>query len=134
MPPGEQRDEVRPAEHEHRRGLGDAHAHGVPAAVEHPDLADDVAWPRTPDLKCAIPRHMQRSRDRAVDDEHHLARVVALAPQNLTRLHDPAAHDSCQLHQVRLVAALEERDGGQEVGGLAVRHRGRASRSRRRPA
>ena len=53
---GEQRREVDPAEREHRRGLGHAHAHRVPAAVEQRDLADHLPRPGSPDLHRAIAR------------------------------------------------------------------------------
>ena len=40
---GEQRSEIRPAEREHGGGLGRAHAHRVPSAVEQRDLADHLS-------------------------------------------------------------------------------------------
>src|ERR671910_3037838 len=80
---GEQRREIQPAEREHRCGLAHAHAHRVPFAVQQPDLAYRIPWTSSPDLHRAIPRHVQRSRDGAVDDEDHLPRIVPLAPQDL---------------------------------------------------
>ena len=55
---GEQRREVQPAEREHRRGLGHAHAHRVPPAVEQRDLADASPRAGPPDLHRAIPGHV----------------------------------------------------------------------------
>src|SRR4029453_2109863 len=93
------------------------------------DLAHDVAWARSPDLHRAIAGHVQRCRERAVDDEYELARVVSLTPEDLALLHLPPTDDPGQLHQVRLALAGEERNRGEEVDGLAIRHRDRGSRT-----
>jgi hypothetical protein len=132
--PGEQRGEVQPAEREHRRRLGRAHRRRVPGAVERPDQADDLPAAREPDLGLPPSGDAHCRRDGAVDDEHHLARVVALAPEDLARRDGPPSQHARELRQHRLAQVGEERHGGEEAGDLAVRHRGPASRTRaRRP-
>ena len=130
---GEQRREIHPAEREHGRGLGDAHAHRVAVTAEQPDLADDFARAGSPDLHRATAGHAQRRRESAVDDEQHLPRGVALLPESLALRNLPTAQHPCELRQVRVVPTLEEWNGGEEVDRFAVRHRGRASRTRARP-
>ena len=113
--------------------LGHAHAHRVPSAVEQPISPTHLPRACAPDLHAPISRHVQRGRDGAVDDEHHLARVSPwrhrTSPSCTVRRRTPRASSD----QVRLLASLEERHGGEEVDGLAVRHPGRASRTRGRP-
>ena len=133
VPAAEQRREVQPAEREHGRGLGRAHAHRVPLPVEQRDLAEDLPRADAADLHGALPRHLERGRHGALDDEERLARVAALLPEHLARRHRAPAHHPRQLGQVRLVPPFEERHGREEAGDLALRHRGRASRTRARP-
>jgi hypothetical protein len=132
IPTREQRREVAPPEDEHRRRARGSHAHRVLATVEQPDLADDLAGTRRPDLHDAITGHVKRDREVPIDDEEELPRPISLAPEDLALSHRSAAEQSRKLLQARFVLAFEERDGAEEVGGLAVRHRDRASRSRPR--
>ena len=102
----------------------------VPAfAVEQRDLADRLPWTGAPDLDRAIPRQLQRGRQDAVDDEHHLPRVVPLSPEELTVAHGPPAHHPCQLHEVRLLTTLEQRNAGENSTVSRSTSRSRVSNS-----
>src|SRR5436190_1367332 len=83
-------------------------------AIEQCELAEHLPCTDARDLHDAIAGHVQRGRDAAFDDERHLPRVVALAPEDLTLAHRSPAHHLRQLPQIRLVSALEKRNGCQE--------------------
>jgi hypothetical protein len=126
--------ETEPAEGEDGPGLGDTHAHRVPLAVEQRDLPQHLPRTGTCHLHRAIAGLLEPDREGAVDDEQHLSSGVPLAKEDLPLPHRAPAHHAGQPHQIRLAVAFEERDAGQELDGRAVRHPGRASRTRRRPS
>src|SRR5262249_41944771 len=104
----EERREVGAPEREDGGGLEDANARGVSAAVEQGDPPEDLARADRSDLHRPVPGQIEQDRQRALDDEQHLAPGVPRAPEGLALAHDPPAHHARQLRQVLLLAAVEE--------------------------
>ncbi len=128
---GEQRRELDAPEREHARGLARVQAHRVPVAVEQGDLAHGLTASGAPDLDPAISGQVEGRGDGAVDDEQQLAALSALVPEDLALLHGASSDHARERCEVCLVLVREQGDGGEEVDGLAVRHRGPGPRTRR---